>query len=1055
MLIRISIALIIGVVVLAPVTGQNPNFDRDILPIFSDKCFHCHGPDAKARKASLRFDTKEGAFRVKDGTRVIVPGKSADSELIRRITSEDESDVMPPPEAPRKLTAQQKELLKKWIDSGAKWEQHWAFTPIQRPEPPSVRHQEWIKQPLDRFILAKLEQAGLLPGPEAPKESWLRRVTFDLTGLPPTVAELDAFLADHSPTAHETVVDLLLASPRYGERMATDWLDLARYADTHGYQMDRYRAMWPYRDWVVKAFNQNLPYDQFITWQLAGDLLPNPTKDQRLATAFNRLHMQNEEGGVVEEEFRVSYVVDRVNTFGTAFLGLTLDCTRCHDHKYDPLTMKDYYSLFSFFQNIDESGQTTYFTSSMPVPTLLLSDEPTDKKLEALHRQIKSKQEEISLLRADLATQKEFMAWLANKEKKFEIAKPTAHFPFDELEENRSPNVIDAKFFAQAHENPKLVPGKTGQAVLLDGENGLTFPKVGHFSRTDPFSISLWLKTSNHAPRLVVLHHSKAPVDAGSRGYELLLESGKIAFGLHHMWPGNSLKVVTKQSIAFDEWNQITVTYDGSSRADGLHIYRNSQLMSVDVLRDGLFKDMTYEGGEPDLTLGHRFRDNGFKNGQVDDLQIFNRELTGLEALALVDPAAAEKLWTKPLDQLTDKERDQLFEFFFETEHKKSRTLNQELQVLRKEENKVINPIPEAMVMQELPKPKPAFILKRGAYDAHGEEVTANTPGILPQFPANEPRNRLGLAHWLLEPTHPLTSRVVVNRLWQQMFGTGLVETTENFGTQGARPNNQELLDWLATEFQSAREAKPWDIKRFLKMLALSAAYRQSSRASAEALNKDPDNKLLSRYPVRRLSAEMLRDQALALSGLLVEKQGGPSVKPYQPEGLWEVAMGNPRYDRGKGPDLYRRSLYTFWKRTVPNPAMVTFDAAERNICIVRRQTTSTPLQALALLNDVQIVEAAKMLGEKIQRQNGPLNDRLVWVFRSVTDRNPSEKELTILRGLWNEQKELFDKEPAAAGKLLATGDAKVDPKLLATELAANTILALTLLNHDEAVMRR
>jgi hypothetical protein len=1019
------------------------DFGRDVLPILSDKCFHCHGPDARARKANLRFDTKEGAFRLRKGKSVIVPGDSAASELVRRITSDDEGERMPPPESNRTLTPAQIDVLRRWVEEGAKWGVPWAFAPPCRPAVPRPRMGGWVRDDLDAFILTRLEAAGLRPSPEASRATWLRRVTLDLTGLPPTLVEIDAFLADTSANAYEKVVDRLLASPRYGERMAGPWLDLARYADTHGYQMDRYRAMWPWRDWVVSAFNRNLPYDQFVTWQLAGDLLPGATKEQRLATAFNRLHMQNEEGGVVEEEFRVAYVVDRVNTFGTAFLGLTFDCTRCHDHKYDPLRQKDYYSLFSFFQNIDESGQTSYFTNSMPVPTLLLSDDASDAKLAALREQIRAKERQLEEERG--RAQPAFEEWLRHRPNNLTPAGLVGSFAFEEIKSNQVANGADAKKPAHAVEGPKLVPGKVGRAVELNGENGFNFPGIGHFSRVDPFSLSLWLRTPSHAPRFVVAHHSKAPIDAGSRGYELLLENGRVALGLHHMWPRNSLKVVTKKAIPINTWTHMTVTYDGSSRAAGARVYLEGAPAALEVVRDGLFKDITYESGEPDLALGFRFRDNGFKGGQVDEFCVYNRMLTALEAAHLATSPQRQQGEDAPTTE-------QLRDYYFSTVHEPARKLREELHALRKQERDIVQPITEVMVMEEMPQPKPAYILKRGAYDAHGERVTANTPASLPPFPVDQPRNRLGLARWLLSPDHPLTSRVAVNRLWQMMFGKGLVETSDNFGSQGAPPTHPELLDWLARDFTD----HGWDIKRMLKKIALSATYRQSSRTTPELLARDPDNRLLARAPVRRLTAEMLRDQALAVSGLLVEKLGGPSVKPYQPDGLWAVAMGSPRYDRARGPDLYRRSLYTFWKRTVPHPAMVTFDAAERNVCIVRRQSTSTPLQALALLNDPQIVEAARFLGQRMLREGGATpREQVAWLFRTATGRTATERERDVLMRLLAEQRELFKADPQAATKLLAVGDARNEPKLDTVDVAASAVLALTVLNHDEAVMRR
>ena len=1033
-------------------TGGEVDYARDVLPILSDKCYHCHGPDESARKAKLRFDTKEGAFRLRDGKAVIVPGKSGGSELVRRITSADPDEMMPPPDSNRSLTPQQIETLKRWVDQGAKWGTHWAFMPPRRPELPETKLKGWPRNGIDAFVLAQLERANLRPAPEATREALIRRVTLDLTGLPPTPGEVDAFLLDHRPDAYERLVDRLLASPRYGERMAADWLDLARYADTHGYQMDRYRPTWPYRDWVIRAFNRNLPFDQFVTWQLAGDLLPSATKEQRLATAFNRLHMQNEEGGVVEEEFRVAYVVDRVNTFGTAFLGLTLECSRCHDHKYDPLSQKEFYSLFAFFQNIDESGQTTYFTDATPVPTLLLSTDGQDAKLESLRRQFGEKEKQFQALRD--SARPDFDAWLASRPAGLPaLAGSVGAFDFEEITKNQVPNRSDPSKPAKAVEAPKLVEGKSGSAALLDGENGFTFPGVGHFSRADPFSLSLWLRTPSHAPRMVVAHHSKAPIDAGSRGYELLMEAGRVAFGLHHMWPGNSLKVVTKQPVPVDEWTHVTVTYDGSSRAAGARVYVNGEPAEVEVVRDGLFKDITYGGGEPDLAIGHRFRDNGFKGGRVDEFRVFNRALTPIEAAHLAGRPEFTTAWEAPPASLGDAQRERLFDYFLANVHAPSRDLAGELHALRKEQNDFITPIPEIMVMEELPQPKPAYLLKRGAYDAPGERVEAGTPAALPPFPPGQPRNRLGLARWLFSPDYPLTARVTVNRAWQQMFGRGVVETSDNFGSQGAQPTHPELLDHLAAEFAGPMQ---WDMKRLLKTIACSATYRQSSKASADLLARDPDNALLARGPARRLTAEMLRDQALAASGLLTEQLGGPSVKPYQPDGLWDVAMGRPKYDRSTGPDLYRRSLYTFWKRTVPHPAMTVFDAADRSVCTARRQTTSTPLQALALLNDVQLVEAARHVSQRMLTEGGRTTDeRIAWAFRLVTARPPTARQAAVLRRLYAEQRELFAADPDAARHLLAVGDSKNDASLDPVDLAAGTVLAQALLNFDEAVMRR
>ncbi len=1043
-----------------PLCAEAPvDFSRDILPILSDKCYHCHGPDEQARKAELRFDTKAGAFRVQDGSAVIVPGKSADSELIVRVTSTDPEEVMPPKSANRDLSPQQIELLKRWIDQGAKWGTHWAFVPPQRAALPEVKQTDWVRNGIDRFILQKLEQQGLQPAAAANKTTLIRRLTFDLTGLPPTLPEIDAFLADELPQAYERLVDRLLDSPRFGERMAVEWLDIARYADTHGYQMDRFRPVWPYRDWVIQAFNQNLPFDQFLTWQLAGDLLPQPTKNQRLATAFNRLHMQNEEGGVVEEEFRVAYVTDRVNTMGTAFLGLTFECCRCHDHKYDPLSQKDFYSLFSFFQNIDESGQTSYFTAAMPVPTLLLSDEATDDRLASLEQQIAAQRQKVNEQQA--AALPAFQTWLAAREPTPPALSPVAAFQFESLEAAKVENAVDPAKPGKAVESPLLIDGKVGKALALSGENGATFSGIGHFTRVDPFSLSLWLKTPTHAPRMVVAHHSRAPIDAGSRGYELLLEQGHVAVGLHHMWPGNSLKVKTKSTVPIDAWTHVTLTYDGSSQAAGLGIYLNGERAELEVIRDGLNKDITY-GGEPDLAIGYRFRDNGFKGGAVDEFQVFNRELTSLEIQRLAGRTDFETAWMTAADQLNAAQRQGLLDYYLAQVSPTVKIARDALHALRGEHNTLVNPIPEIMVMKELPQAKPAFLLKRGAYDAPGEPVVANTPAALPAFPEHQPRNRLGLAKWLLDPRHPLTARVTVNRYWQLLFGLGLVETSDNFGSQGAQPTHPELLDWLALEFaEGSPPGTPnpqsrWDVKQFLKLIVMSATYQQSSRATAALHAHDPSNHWLARGPAKKLTAEMLRDSALLTSGLLVEKAGGPSVKPYQPPGLWLIAMGQPNYDQGHGDDLHRRSLYTFWKRTVPHPAMVTFDAAERNVCIAKRQSTSTPLQALALLNDVQIVESARFAAQRMLQSGGSTDEaRVGWLFRTIIGRPSTEKETTILVQLLKEQRDLFAAKRAEATKLLTVGETKNDPKIDVVELAAGTVLAEAILNLDEAVMRR
>jgi uncharacterized protein DUF1553/uncharacterized protein DUF1549/concanavalin A-like lectin/glucanase superfamily protein/cytochrome c len=1082
------------------------NFSRDVLPILSDACFQCHGPDAKnGQKAGLRLDTKEGIFRTKDGVTVVKPGKIEESALVIRVTSDDPDEVMPPPKANRHLKPDEKELLKRWVAEGAPWGQHWAFEPMRKAEPPGIadcglriadlrkrdggRAEElekqlpalaqWPENPIDWFVLERMVGEGLTPSPEASPERLIRRMTFDLTGLPPTPAEVDTFKAEsirEPQSAIRNLVDRLLASPRYGERMATEWLDVARFADTHGFQMDAVRDMSPWRDWVIKAFNENLSYDKFVTWQLAGDLLPNATKEQRLATAFNRLHTQNEEGGIVPEEFRVAYNVDRVTTFGTAFLALTFECSRCHDHKFDPITQRDFYSLFAFFQNIDETGAIPYSgaVTDMPVPAMLLSTDAQDTKLAELQTRIAAQEKELAAVREQ--ARPDFEKWLGQRAGEPPVPGAVGEFGFDEITKDISPNAANAVQPAKAHEAPKLVPGKVGQAVALDGDNGFTFPGIGKFKRTDAFSLSLWLRPGPPAPSQVVVHRTRWATDAASRGYELLLENGRVSFALNNYAPENALKVTTREPLPPETWSHLTISYDGSSRAAGVRIFRDGVPVAVEIVRDGLTREI--DSGDVALTLGYRDRDTGAKGSAVDELRVFSRELSAIEAAHLAGRPEFADAWTTPAEKLTASQRNALLDCYLATADPAAAAARKQLQASCEEQSALVQSIREIMVMKELPQPKKAYILKRGVYDSHGDEVHADTPHALPPFPADAPRNRLGLARWLLDPEHPLMARVTVNRLWQMMFGRGIVETSDNFGLQGATPTHPELLDWLARDFI----ASGWNVKATLRKIALSATYRQASgpeRGSAQfsvlsaqlekatgnspitehwtlSISKDPDNRLLSHGTARRLTAEMLRDQALADSGLLAEKLGGPSVKPYQPGDLWDIAMGRPKYNQSHGPDLYRRSIYTFVKRTVPPPAMAAFDVADRSYCTVRRQSTSTPLQALALLNDVQFVEAARLIGQRMLTEGGAtLDAQLAWAFQLVTGRPPSAKETPILARLYAGQHDIFASDEPNAAKLLAVGETKSNPALRPADLAAATVFAEALLNFDEAVMRR
>ena len=1016
------------------------DFARQIQPILSETCYQCHGPSDTSRKGGLRLDTREGAHGSgKSGRLAITPGNLSASELIRRITTSDADDHMPPADSHKSLTTGQIDLLRRWVAEGGKWGVHWSFSPPSLPAIPKVRSLR-KNHPIDAFVAASLAGFKKKLTQNADPKRLLRRVSFDLTGLPPTVNELASFEANPTPENYLESVKRLMASPRYGEHMAVGWLDLARFADTHGFQTDRYRPVWPWRDWVIGAFNQQLSFDQFVVWQLAGDLFPNPSKEQRLATTFNRLHLQNEEGGIVEEEYRVAYNVDRVNTFGTAFLGVTFECARCHDHKYDPISQREFYQLFSFFQNVDESGQSVYFGDIMPVPTTLLSSAEQDTKLAELQQRISA--QEIEVKRIATNAQTEFATWRSTNTTGPTLAKPVAAFTFDSMVSNIFPSSTAGKV-AKPIDNPSSVDGYSGKALSLNGENGVSMPGIGHFTRADPFSLALWIQPAVHTLRQTVIHHSQAWMDAGSRGYEIVLEEGRVAVGLHHMWPGNSLKIQSIDGLPLHTWSHVAFAYDGSSRAQGLTLFINGLPVPVKILRDHLWKDITY--GQPDLTVGLRMRDFGFKGGKVDELQVFDSALTAVEAarFAKVPPPSV------PETELAH---------FIARDYPPYTTALATLRKLRQEQNGLVTSIQDIMVMEEMDEPKPAYILKRGAYDAPGERVSMNTPAAMGTLSPSAPRNRLGLARWLLEPSNPLFARVTVNRVWQHFFGRGLVETSDNFGLQGALPTHPELLDWLAVTFAQGNpelRIRPWNLQDLQRLIVTSDTYCQTSRASKSDLADDPMNLKLGRGPTRRLTAEMLRDQALFTSGLLIEKIGGPSVKPYQPDGLWEMASGG-RYDTGKGGDLYRRSLYTYWKRTIPPPSMMSFDAADRSYCVVRRQSTSTPLQALALLNDTQIVEASRHLANRILKEGGTTpTQQLRSGFQWITGRPPKPSETVILKQLLAEQESLFEGDTASADLLLKVGEKSTDGVHPSTKLAAWTLVAEALLNHDEAVMLR
>ena len=1023
------------------------DFQTQIRPILSDKCFFCHGPDDEKRKAKLRLDQLEGIHKVVDeakSMRVFAPKDLDHSEAFRRITTKDPEDQMPPPKSKLNLSPEEIALIQKWIEQGAEANSrpHWAFISVAPVPVPTPTNTAGIKSPIDAFIRVRVEAESLKPSSEASRETLLRRLALDLTGLPPTLKEFVEFQNDTSPNAYEKRVEYYLALPAYGERMANDWVDLARYADTYGYQADVDRDMSPWRDWVINAFNRNLPYNDFLLWQIAGDLLPGATREQILATAFNRLHRQTNEGGSIEEEFRNEYVSDRIHTFGTAMLGLTLECCRCHDHKYDPIRQRDYYSFGAFFNNIDESGLYSHFTTATPTPTLLLYPEGVEARHNRLLAEILSDDQKLQTSRA--GAKKRFERWLSTNKTSLTIAQPVAEFAFDSITNNASPGKLSTNHLARLSESPALVAGHQGKALEFSGDNSATVKGVGAFGRTDPFSFSLWLKPSTNQTRAVIFHRSRAWTDSGSRGYEMLLEDGKPSFSLIHFYPGNAIKVMARQALPLNQWSQITITYDGSSKAAGLTLYLNGVKTGTEVVRDNLYREITHrsewgdgEVGGVELTLAARFRDVGFKNGAIDDFKVYNTCLAALEVAG---------------SDLKTASRQDLLEYFLAHEDREQRVIGEDLHMLRQAENGLVNGVREIMVMKEMSGRRPTFVLKRGSYTTPGDPVEPGTPERIFAFSPELPKNRLGLGQWLIDRRNPLTARVVVNRLWRMHFGSGIVATQEDFGNQGQRPTHPELLDWLAGHFMD----NGWDVKALHRLIVNSATYRQTSAATPEQLAADPENRLLARGPKHRLLAEQIRDSALAASGLLTVKVGGPSVKPYQPAGLWEEAGTGKSYTPDKGEKLYRRSLYTFWRRTAPPPSMLTFDATSREVCTAKRETTATPLQALVLLNDPQFLEAARVLAQKLMT-NAPaeLSTRIVIAYQSVLNRQARPAEIKILTQLYQEQLDYFQKNPDAVEKYLRIGETPRDAKLPGAELAATTVLTSALFNHDDFVMLR
>ena len=1018
-------------------------FDRDVRPILSDKCFHCHGPDEENREADLRLDLEESA-RVALGD-----GHWEDSTLIERIFEKDVDLLMPPPEAKKPLTEDEKAVLKRWIVEGANWTQHWSFVPPKFAEQKTATQSAWVRNQIDEFILARLNEQGLKPTAEAEKYELIRRLSYDLTGLPPSLAEIDAFLADESERAYENLVDRLLASKHFGERMAVMWLDAARYGDTSVYHADGPRDMWAWRDTVVKAYNQNMPFDRFSIAQLAGDYLPDATLEEKILGGFNRNNGTTDEGGAFAEEYRVEYCVDRVKTTSTIWLGLTMECAQCHDHKYDPISQEEYYQFYAFFNVSSDGGMQTRNGNAQP--TLAVPDPAKEAKLPIVQQQLQDSKAARNDLKS--SSNEQFAAWLEKKESedKTKAETPDSILIDMQMLEGKGKTVA----FAQA---PEQEPGKAklhgkvewvdtplDKGIKLSGGNYLDLGDKCNFERDQAFSYGGWVKpTKGFGAMLARMDDANA-----YRGFDLYVGADGVAMHIIHQWPGNAIKVTTKQKLKANEWCHVFATYDGSSKAAGIKIYVNGEEWPWKIEQDGLSDTIQTT---KTLLVGSRHPGSRF-NGEIDSVQIFDRALSTDEVGQLAKADAITSILAIKAEERSEAQQEKLLDYYLRESQPEYVKLTDQITRMESELVELKKPMTTVMVMRDMGKPRDTFILNRGAYDSPTDrKVEANTIAALPPMADDLPRNRYGLAQWLFSPEQPLTARVTVNRYWQMLFGTGLVNTPQDFGAQGSYPSHPELLDWLAQDFR----AHGWNIKRTLKQMVMSATYRQSSRAGEADYRRDPTNQLLGRGPRFRLQAEFIRDASLAVSGLLDTTMGGPGVKPYQPQGLWvEVGLsGKPAFRQDHGNALYRRSLYTYWKRSAPPPTMQIFDAPTREKCTLQRPRTNTPLQALVVLNDPQYVEAARKFAERMMAHSLVANERIKFGFRSVTARIPEAGEVAALNEILASATSQYEDDSEAATKLLSVGESPRDEKFDSKELAAWTVVASTLLNLDETLTR-
>ena len=1043
---RLHLPLLALFVATASGSAAPVGFNKDIRPILADACFHCHGPDPGTRKAGLRLDTEAGFFTAKkDEQPTVIKGQPEKSSLFQRLLSKDEDEIMPPPESHKSLKPEQIALIKDWIAQGAPWQPHWSLIQPQRGTPPPVKDTTWVKNPVDHFVLSTLETAGLKPAPEADARTLIRRVSLDLTGLPPAPGLVKRYAtADKLTDAQlNALIDELMKSPAYGEHRARYWLDAARYGDSHGLHFDKPREMWPYRDWVVKAFNRNQPFDQFTIEQIAGDLLPKPTEDQLVATGFQRCNITTNEGGTIDEENLANYAADRVQTMGWVYFGLTTNCSQCHDHKFDPITQRDYYSMAAFFRNTTQKAKDGNVKDGLG-PILVLPKEEDRPRWTALPAEIAAAKTKVDESRK--GAKPSFDQWLASaKPEDLDKDVPSkgivAHVPLNEGVGSEVTGACGApKKFKATGEVSWKPDGKLGPAPVMKAGGTFEIGDVGDFEKNHAFSYGAWVR----AGRAGVFGGILARMDEKGdyRGWDLFQNDTKLSVHIVSKWPDDAIKVTTnKPALRPNVWQHVFVTYDGKGKAGGVRIFINGEDTPVKAETNAL------KGSIKTTTptrIGQRSHTQLFTDGGVQDVRIYDRQLSAAEVMTIskVGPLSTMLAAKKQ----GPKQQEALFEHYLVTRDTNYQAASAQSVKLTAEQEAIKTRSPITHIQQEKMDAKPmANILMRGAYDKVGEQVDAAVPAALGKLAPTAPKNRLGLAQWLVAAENPLTTRVTVNRMWQELFGAGIVKTSDDFGIMGSAPTHPELLDWLAVEFRESG----WDVKRFYKMLLTSAAYRQAALITPEKIEKDRDNSLISRGPRFRMDAEMIRDYALAASSTLSPRMGGPGTMPYQPENIWEiVGLGTERYTQDKGENLYRRTLYNFWKRMSPSPNMDIFNAPSREVSCVRRDRTNTPLQALVTMNDPQFIEAARNLAQKAVASPDPL----AYIAEHILCRPLKANEHTILTASLADLRQHYTTSAADAEALLKVGESKPNEKLPKAELAAWTMLANQMLNLDEVL---